>query len=87
MKIRPIRTKADYRRALKEAEQLWDAEPGTTDGDLVDGLVALIQAYEAEHHPIKAPDPIAEIEFMKEQKGLTRATCSPPSAAASASPR
>jgi HTH-type transcriptional regulator / antitoxin HigA len=72
MEIRPIRTKADYRAALKEVERLWDADPGTPDGDRVDVLVTLVEAYEATHYPIPAPDPIAAIEFMMEQKGLTR---------------
>jgi HTH-type transcriptional regulator/antitoxin HigA len=72
MEIRPIRTKADYRAALKEAERLWDATPGTRDGDRVKVLVTLIEAYEARHHPIPAPDPIATIEFMMEQRGLSR---------------
>ena len=77
MKIRPIRTKADHRWALKEVERLWDAEPGTPDGDRVDVLVTLIEAYEAEHFPIPAPDPIAAIEFMLGQKGLTRRDLEP----------
>jgi len=77
MDIRPIRTKAAYRAALKEAERLWDAEPGTPDGDRVDVLVTLIEAYEATHCPIPAPDPIAAIEFMMEQKGLTRRDLEP----------
>lgn len=77
MGIRPIRTKADYRAALKEAERLWDANPGTPDGDRVEVLVTLIEAYEAKHHPIPAPDPIAAIEFMMEQKGLTRRDLEP----------
>lgn len=72
MKIRPIRTKADYRAALKEAERLWNAEPGTAAGDHVEILVTLIEDYEAKHHAIPAPDPIAAIEFMMEQKGLSR---------------
>jgi HTH-type transcriptional regulator/antitoxin HigA len=77
MDIRPIRTKAAYRAALKEVERLWDAEPGTPDGDHVDVLVTLIEAYEATHYPIPAPDPIAAIEFMMEQKGLTRRDLEP----------
>ena len=77
MDIRPIRTKAAYRAALKEVERLWDAEPGTPDGDRVDVLVTLIEAYEATHYPIPAPDPIAAIEFMMEQKGLTRRDLEP----------
>lgn len=72
MDIKPIRTKKDYRAALREAERLWDAEPGTPDGDRVEILVTLIEAYEAKHHAIAAPDPIAAIVFMMEQKGLTR---------------
>jgi HTH-type transcriptional regulator/antitoxin HigA len=77
MEIRPIRTKADYRAALKEVERLWDADPGTPDGDRIDVLVTLIEAYEATHYPIPAPDPIAAIEFMMEQKGLTRRELEP----------
>jgi HTH-type transcriptional regulator/antitoxin HigA len=77
MEIRPIRTKADYRAALKEAERLWDAEPGTVAGDRVEVLVTLIEAYEAKHYPIAAPDPIAAIEFMLEQKTLKRRDLEP----------
>jgi HTH-type transcriptional regulator/antitoxin HigA len=77
MEIRPIRTKSDYRAALKEVERLWEADPGTPDGDRVDVLVTLIEAYEATHYPIPAPDPIAAIEFMMEQKGLSRRELEP----------
>jgi HTH-type transcriptional regulator / antitoxin HigA len=77
MDIRPIRTKANYRAALKEVERLWDAEPGSKAGDRVEVLVTLIEAYEAKHYPIPAPDPIAAIEFMMDQKGLTRRDLEP----------
>jgi HTH-type transcriptional regulator / antitoxin HigA len=77
MRIRPIRTKADYRAALKEVERLWDADPGTAEGDVVDVLTTLIEAYEAEHFPIAAPDPISAIQFMMDQKGLTRRELEP----------
>jgi len=77
MRIRPIRTKADHRAALKEVERLWNADAGTQEGDLVDVLTTLIEAYEAKHHPIPAPDPIAAIQFMMEQKGLTRRDLEP----------
>lgn len=77
MKLRPIRSKADYRAALKEAERLWDANPGTPDGDKVEVLVTLIESYEATHFSIPAPDPIAAIEFMMDQKGLTRRDLEP----------
>jgi HTH-type transcriptional regulator/antitoxin HigA len=77
MDIRPIRTKADYRAALKEVDRLWEADPGTPAGDRVDVLVTLIEAYEAKHHPIPAPDPIAAIEFMMKQKGPARRDLEP----------
>ena len=77
MDIRPIKTKSDYRAALKEVERLWEAEPGTPDGDRVDVLVTLIEAYEAHHFPIAAPDPIAALEFMIAQKGLSRRDLEP----------
>ena len=77
MDIRPIRTEADYRAALKEVESLWDAEPGTLEGDQVEVLSTLIEAYEERHHPIPPPDPIAAILFMMEQKGLTRRDIEP----------
>jgi len=77
MDIRPIRTEADYRKALKQVERLWDAEPGTFAGDQVEVLSTLLEAYEEQHHPIPAPDPIAAIMFMMEQKGLTRRDLEP----------
>jgi HTH-type transcriptional regulator/antitoxin HigA len=77
MEIRPIKTGADYRAALKEVERLWEAEPGTPEGDRVEVLATLIEAYETRHHPIPAPDPIAAILFMMEQKGLTRRDLEP----------
>lgn len=72
MEIQPIRTDEEYRAALKEVERLWDCEPGSAEGDYVEVISTLVEAYEAKHHPIPAPDPIAAIEFMMEQKGLTR---------------
>jgi HTH-type transcriptional regulator / antitoxin HigA len=77
MEIHPIKTDADYRRALGEVERLWHADPGGPDGDYVEVLSTLIEAYEARHHPISPPDPIAAIEFMIEQKGLTRRDLEP----------
>lgn len=77
MDIRPIRTEEDYAAALAEAEKLWAAEPGTPDGDRVEILTLLIEAFEAVHHPVLPPDPIAAIEFMMQQKGLTRRDLEP----------
>jgi HTH-type transcriptional regulator/antitoxin HigA len=77
MEIRPIRTDNEYRAALKEIERLWGAGSGTAEGDYVEVLATLVEAYEARHHPIPAPDPIAAIKFMMEQKGLTRRDLEP----------
>src|SRR5947207_13451250 len=77
MKIRPIKSDTDYRAALKEIERLWDAKLGTAEADHVEVLSTLVEAYEAKHFPIPAPDPIAAIEFMMEQKGLTRRDLEP----------
>jgi HTH-type transcriptional regulator/antitoxin HigA len=73
MDIRPIRTKADYRAALKEISALMETDPdlGTPEGDRLDILTTLVQAYEAKHAPIAAPDPLEAIKFRMEQSGLS----------------
>lgn len=68
--IHPIRTDADYEVALARADALMDAEPGTEDGDHLDVLVTLIEAYESRRWPIPAPDPIEAIRVRMEQRGL-----------------
>ena len=75
--VRPIRTKRDYEAALKEAERLWGAKTGTRDGDRLDVLATLIDAYESEHYPMDPPDPIEAIKFRMEQSGLTPADLEP----------
>jgi HTH-type transcriptional regulator/antitoxin HigA len=70
--VKPIRTKRDYEAALKEVERLWGAKSGTRDGDRLDVLATLIDAYETEHYPMDPPDPIEAIKFRMEQQGLTR---------------
>jgi HTH-type transcriptional regulator / antitoxin HigA len=70
MEIKPIRTKADYERALREIERLWGAKDGTPDGDRLDVLATLVEAYEHKHFPIDPPDPIEAIRFRLEQRGL-----------------
>ena len=71
MEIKPIRTKADYRAALKEVEGLMSARPGSSQGQRLDVLVTLVEAYERKHFPMDLPDPIEAIRFSMEQKGLT----------------
>jgi HTH-type transcriptional regulator / antitoxin HigA len=75
--VRPIRTEADYDAALAETDALMDAEPGTPEGDRLDVLVTLIEAYEARHWPIEAPDPIDAIRVRMEQKGLLQRDLEP----------
>ena len=55
MKIRPIKSEADYNAALTEIEKLWGAKPNTAKGDKLDVLLTLIDAYEKEHYPIDPP--------------------------------
>lgn len=71
--IAPIRTKADYREAMKEVEALWSADPGTPEHDRLEVLGTLIDAYEAKQFPIDAPDPVEAIKFRMEQAGYNRA--------------
>ena len=73
MEIRPIHTEADYKAALREISALMETDPdhGTPDGDRLDVLAILVQAYEAKHYPISAPDPIETIKFRLEQGGLS----------------
>lgn len=70
MEIKPIRTKADYERTLREIERLWGSRPGTPQGDRMDVLATLVEAYERKNFPIDPPDPIDAIRFRLEQKGL-----------------
>jgi HTH-type transcriptional regulator/antitoxin HigA len=70
--IKPIRTEADYESALNEVAGLWGAAGGTPEGDRLDVLATLIDAYETRHHPMDPPDPVEAIQFRMEQQGLTR---------------
>jgi HTH-type transcriptional regulator/antitoxin HigA len=72
IEIKPIRTKRDYEAALTEIEPLWGAKANTPEGDRLDVLATLIDAYETEHYPMDPPDPIEAIKFRMEQQGLTR---------------
>jgi HTH-type transcriptional regulator/antitoxin HigA len=71
--LKPIRTKADHKAALAEIERLWGAGIRTPEGDRLDVLVTLVEAFESKHFNIELPDPIAAIEFRMEQEGLKRA--------------
>ncbi len=75
--IKPIRGEEDHETALAEIESLWEAEPGTPEGDRLDVLVMLVEAYEEEHHPIPAPDPIELILHVMDARGLTQRDMEP----------
>ncbi len=70
--VKPIRSEADYQAALAEIERLWGTKAGTPEGDRLDVVATLIDAYESEHEPMDPPDPIEAIKFRMEQQGLTR---------------
>ena len=72
MDIKPIKTEFDYNAALVEIEQLMGAEPNTPEGDKLDVLTTLVEAYEEKHYPIDPPDPIEAIIHQMESQGLTR---------------
>ncbi len=69
MNLKPIKTDADHEAALREIERLWDAKEGTTDGDRLEILITLAEAYEEAHFPMDMPDPIEAIKFRLEQQG------------------
>ena len=70
--VKPIRTEADYENALAEIARLWGAKVNTPEGDRLDVLATLADAYESERDPMDPPDPIEAIKFRMEQEGLTR---------------
>jgi HTH-type transcriptional regulator / antitoxin HigA len=72
MHVKPIKTTADHKAALREIERLWGAKDGTPDGDKLDVLTTLVEVYEEAHFPIDVPDPIEAIKFRLEQQGVDK---------------
>lgn len=70
MEIKPIRTKTDYRAALKKIEALMSARAGSPEGERLDVMVTLVEAYERKHYPLDLPDPVEAIKFRMEQMAL-----------------
>ena len=77
MDIRPIKTEADYQAALEEIERLFDAAPDTPEGDNLEILTTLVEAYEDKHYAIPLPDPIEAIRYHMESRGLSRRDLEP----------
>ena len=71
MDIKPIRTRKDYEATLKAIERLMGARRGSPEGDRLDVLATLVEAYETRHFPLDLPDPVAAIRFVMEQRGLS----------------
>ena len=70
MNIAPIKSERDYRRALKEVEGLMDARRNTPEGDRLDVLATLVEAWERKHYPMDLPDPVEAIKYHMEQSRL-----------------
>jgi HTH-type transcriptional regulator/antitoxin HigA len=77
MDIKPIRTQRDYKAALADIERLFDAKPGTPDGDRLEVLATLVEAYEQQHYPMPPPDPVEAILYYMESRGLSRKDLEP----------
>jgi len=72
MDVKPIKTESDYEVALAEIERLMGAKLNTSEGDKLDVLTTLVEAYEEKHYPIEPPDPIEAIIHQMESQGITR---------------
>jgi HTH-type transcriptional regulator / antitoxin HigA len=77
MRIRTIKTEANYRVALAEIERLMNAAPGTPAGDRLEVQTTLVEHYESLHEPIEPPDPIEALIYHMESRGLERRDLEP----------
>ena len=69
--VQPIMNDQDFERAFVRLGEIFDAEPGTPEGDERDTLADLVAAYDDEHFPIPDPSPRSFIEFCMDQRNLT----------------
>ena len=77
MEVRPIKTEEDYQATLAEVERLFDAVPDTPEGDRLEVLTTLLEAYEKNHYVIPSPDPVEAIKYWMESRGITRQDLEP----------
>lgn len=70
MQIQPIHTENDYQKALDRIEEIFDAKPGSKEGDELEILGILVDEYEKKHFPIEAPEPVEAIKFRMDQLGM-----------------
>jgi HTH-type transcriptional regulator / antitoxin HigA len=72
MKIQPIHSEDDYQKALDHIEEIFDAKPGTKEGDELEILGILVDEYEKKHFPIEVPKPVEAIKFRMDQLGMVQ---------------
>ena len=72
MNIKPIKTDADHQAALREIEALWGAAEDSAEGDRLDVLATLVEAYEEKRWPLEEMDPVQAIEAAMAHDGHTR---------------
>ena len=77
MDIRPIKTESDYQATLGQIEALFDASPGSPQGDKLEVLTTLVEAYEEQRYAIPAPDPVEAVTYFMDSRGLTRKDLEP----------
>ena len=77
MVIKPIHTEAEYQAALALIEASWDAADGSDEAEQLEVLSMLVEAYEKQHFPIEAPDPIEFLNYVMETRGLARKDLEP----------
>lgn len=77
MRAKLIKTDADHQAALERIEEIFDARPGTYEGDELELLVHLVEEHEDATCPIPLPDPVEAIKFRMEQAGLKQADLVP----------
>jgi HTH-type transcriptional regulator/antitoxin HigA len=70
MNIKPIKSEADYKLALKRLEEIFDSAIGTLESDEADIVGLMVDEYEKKHYPIEAPDPIEAIKIRMEELQL-----------------
>src|SRR5262249_9176584 len=72
MDVKPIKNESDYDAALAEIADLMDARANTPQGDRLDVLVTLVEAYEEKHWRVNPPAPTEAINLRRRQAGLGR---------------
>ncbi len=70
--VKPIRNDEDLDETLARIEEIFNAEEGTPEDNELAILLDLVEVYESRTVPIPTPSPVAAIEFMMDQRGLTQ---------------